>query len=147
VTLGQRCDLAPAVRRIRTPQQVKGDRLNQSETGNLPRKAPRGAQRDRTAVGVPDQMSGFTRTIQQSFDDAKFGIRPERRISRPGRTAPIAQKVWGEDTIVLAEMVHDERPGAARSGTAVQQYDRLSGSCLAIEAVAIFCLQAVVCHC
>jgi hypothetical protein len=29
----------------------------------------------------------------------------------------------------------------------VQQYDRLSGSCLAIEAVALFCLQVVVCHC
>ena len=85
--------------------------------------------------------------IQQSLDDPEFGIRPERRIARPGRAAPIAQKVWGEDTIVLAEMVHDGQPGAARSGAAVQQYDRLSGSCLAIEAVALFCLQAVVCHC
>jgi hypothetical protein len=29
VALGQRCDLAPAVKLIRTPQQVKRDRLNQ----------------------------------------------------------------------------------------------------------------------
>jgi hypothetical protein len=29
VALGQRCDLAPAVRLIRTPQQMKGDRLDQ----------------------------------------------------------------------------------------------------------------------
>jgi hypothetical protein len=85
--------------------------------------------------------------IQQSLDNPEFGIRPERRIARPGRGAPITQKVWSEDTIVLAEMVHDGRPGAARSGAAVQQYDRLSGSRLAVEAVSLFCFQVVVCHC
>jgi len=60
MALGQRCDLAPTVRLICTPQQLKGDRLNQGEAGNLPREAPCGAQRDRATVGVPDQMRGST---------------------------------------------------------------------------------------
>jgi hypothetical protein len=51
--------------------------------------------------------------IQKSLDDSEFGIRPEKRIAWPGRGAPISQKVRGEDTVVLAETVHDGRPGAA----------------------------------
>ena len=84
VALGQRCDLAPAVRLIRTPQQVKGDRLNQDETGNPPRKAPRGVQRDRTAVGVPDQMRWSASNIQQSLDEPQ-ALRPARAPHRAAK--------------------------------------------------------------
>ena len=99
VALGQRRDLAPAVRLIRTPQQLKGDRLNQDDNGNPPRKAPRGVQRDRTAVGVPDQMRWSASNIQQSLDSPKLSVRHEHRIARPRRAAPIAQQVRGEETI------------------------------------------------
>src|SRR5215467_4575593 len=98
MALGQRSDFAPAVRLIRTPQQVKGDRLDQGETGNPPAEAPRGAQGDRATIGVSNQMYRSAGNIQQSLKDSELSVRCERHIARPGCAAPIAEQVGSEDT-------------------------------------------------
>src|SRR6516165_7296486 len=81
MALGQPCDFAPAVRLIRTPQELKGDRLDQGEAGNPRGEAPRGAQSDRAAIGVSDQMYWPSGNIQQSLEDSELSIRCERRIA------------------------------------------------------------------
>jgi hypothetical protein len=146
VAIGEGGDLAPTVGLVRAPQQVKGDRLDQGETGDIAREAPCGVERDRAAVGVPDQMRGPAGDVEQSMDDPELCVRREWRIARPGRASPVAQQVGGQQTIALAEMIHDRQPGGARCSAAVQEQDRLAGARLAIEAVALFCFQAVVCH-
>src|SRR5215470_6159756 len=100
MALGQRSDFAPAVRLIRTPQQVKGDRLDQGETGNPPGEAPRGVERNRAAIGVSDQMYWSAGDIQQGLNDSELSVRCERHIARPGRVVPVTEQVRDEDMIV-----------------------------------------------
>jgi hypothetical protein len=106
VALGEGPDLAPAIRLVRPPQQMKGDRLNQSETGNLLREAANGVECDRAAVGMPDQMHWPADDIEQGLDNPKLGVRQQRRVARPGGAAPIAQQVGSQGAIAPAEMFH-----------------------------------------
>jgi pimeloyl-ACP methyl ester carboxylesterase len=67
--------------------------LYQSETGNPLREAPDRVERNRAAVGVPDQMHRSAGDIEQGLDHPKLCPWQQRCRARPGGAAPIAQQV------------------------------------------------------